>query len=227
ELEAIAADPESFALSARDPRLDPLASACAESETAVVVGAPVCDGESGQLHISALVLGRDGEPATRYDKQHVDPAERAAGFAPGPGGCTPTLDGWRLGLGICWASSSPEHARAAALDGCHAYLVGAMFDRGRGALKRATVCPARALDNACYVVVANHCRRSGPYYGCGHSAVWGPDGTLLADAGETDPGLATARLDPDVLAGARAGDLPLVDPSLHEPVRARRAVTLV
>src|SRR5262249_28168430 len=144
ELDAIAADPESFAVTDGDARLDPLATACAETKTAVVVGAPARDAGSGTLHISAVVLGRDGEVAARYDKQHGHPAERAAGFEPGASGCTVTLDGWRLGLGICWDSSFPEHARAAALDGCHAYLVGAMFDRGRGAHKRATVCPTRA-----------------------------------------------------------------------------------
>src|SRR5207245_1548172 len=122
----------------------------------------------GTLHISALVLDSDGRVAARYDKQHVDASERAAGFSPGAGGCTLTLEGWRLGLGICWDSSYPEHARAAALDGCHAYLIGALFGGSRGAHKRATVCPARAVDNAAYVVVANHSGRSGPYDGCGH-----------------------------------------------------------
>jgi 5-aminopentanamidase len=227
ELSAIAADPQSYTLDPADPRLDLLAAACAETRTAAVVGAATRQPGSGRLHISALVLGRDGRFAGQYDKQHVDPAERAAGFGPGGSGCTITLDGWRLGLGICWDSSYPEHARAAALDGCHAYLVGAMFDRGRGARKRATICPARALDNAGYVVVANHCGPSGPYEGCGHSAVWDPEGALLADAELADPGVAVARLDPRVLARARAGDLVLVDPSLVVPIRPRSGVTLV
>ncbi|MCW2638632.1 MAG: putative amidohydrolase [Dactylosporangium sp.] len=226
ELPAIVADPETYTLGPTDLRLDPLAIACADTRTAVVIGAPTRDPESGELHISALVLGRNGRFAAQYDKQHVDPAERAAGFRPGLSGCTLTLDGWRLGLGICWDSSYPEHARAAALDGCHAYLVGAMFGQGSGAHKRATVCPARALDNASYVVVANHCGPSGPYHGCGRSAVWNPDGTVLVDADIADPGLATARLDPQVLARARAEDLVLVDPSLTAPVHPRSGVTL-
>ena len=232
ELPAIVADPTTHTLRPADPRLDPLAGACAATRTAVVVGAPTHDPDGGEpggpggLHISALVLGRDGRLAARYDKQHVDPAERAAGFGPGAGGCTLSLDGWRLGLGICWDASYPEHARAAALDGCHAYLVGALFGRGRGAHKRATILPARALDNACYVVVANHCGPSGPYHGCGGSAAWNPDGTVLVDAGGADPGLAVARLDPEVLARARAGDLTLVDPSLTARVRPRSGATL-
>jgi predicted amidohydrolase len=226
ELAAIAADPEAYAPDADDPRLEPLAAACAGTRTAAVVGTASRDPASGRLHISALVLGRDGRFAARYDKQHVDPAERGAGFGAGAGGCTLVLDGWRLGLGICWDSSYPEHARAAALDGCHAYLVGAMFGGERGARKLATLCPARALDNASYVVVANHSGPSGPYDGCGGSGVWDPDGMLVADAGGSDPGVAAGRLDPGALARARAGDLVLVDPSLRAPSGPRASVAL-
>jgi 5-aminopentanamidase len=232
ELAGIAAAPQTYTVGAADARLDPLSTTCAETGTAVVVSAPTRDRESGELRISAMVLGRDGRCAARYDKQHVDGVERAAGFGPGVGGCTVVLDGWRLGLGICWDSSYPEHARAAALDGCHAYLVSAMFGQGHGAHKRATLGPARALDNACYVVVANHNGRSGTLHGCGHSAVWNPDGTLLIDidigidAGIADPGLAVARLDPEALARARAEDYVLLDPSFGAAAGPRGGVIL-
>ncbi|MBT2493685.1 carbon-nitrogen hydrolase family protein [Streptomyces sp. ISL-96] len=227
ELPGITAEPEAYTLNAMDSRLDPLAAVCAETRTAVVAGAPTRNPESGRLHISALVLGLDGRFAAHYDKQHPTPSERAAGFSPGTSGCTLTLDGWRLGLGICWDSGYPEHARAAALDGCHAYLVGAMFGRGSGAHQRATVFPARALDNTSYVLLANHSGSSGPYQGCGQSAVWNPDGTLLVDAGTADPGLATARLDPQVLARCRAEEPVLVDPSLSAPAYPRSGIILV
>jgi predicted amidohydrolase len=212
------ADGRGHVVAADDPRLEPVAAACADTGTAVVVGAATRD--AAGPHISALVVGRDGRPAGRYDKQHLDPAERAAGFRPGAGGCSVVVDGWRLGLAVCWDIRFPEHARAAARDGCHAYLVGALFDRGRGDHRRATVGPARALDNAFYVVLANHVGRAGPYDGCGNSAAWDPDGRQLADAGTADPGLAVARLDPAALYLARAGDLPLVDPSLARPALA-------
>lgn len=225
ELSGIVADVRTYPLSPTDPRLDPLSTACADTRTAVVAGAPSRAPESGELYISALVLGRDGRFVAQYDKQHPTATERLAGVSPGRSGCTLSLDGWRLGLGICSDSAYPEHARAAALDGCHAYLVGAMFDQGHGAHRRATIFPARAMDNTSYVLLANHSGPSGPYHGCGHSAVWNPDGTVLVDAGRTDPGTATARLDPAVLARTRAEEPVLVDPSLHAPVHPRRNVT--
>ncbi|WP_371494795.1 carbon-nitrogen hydrolase family protein [Kitasatospora sp. NBC_00374] len=226
ELAGIVADPATHTVSPADPRLDPLAAACAETRTAVVAGAPTRDPGTGELRISVLVLGRDGRFAVQYDKQHVTPDERAAGLTPGTRGCTLTLDTWRLGLGICWDMGYPEHARAAALDGAHAYLVGAMLGRGSGEHQRATVFPARALDNTSYALLANHSAPSGAYHGCGGSAAWNPDGTLLADAGTADPGLAVATLDPGVLARARAEDPVLVDPSLSAPVHPRAAAVL-
>lgn len=226
ELPAIRSDLERFTLTLGDARLDPLASACAEARVAAVVGAPTRDPDSAGFHISVLVLGRDGRFAAQYDKQHATTRERAAGVRPGSTGCTLTVDGWRLGLGICADSGVPEHARAAAVDGCHAYLVSALFDRGDAVHRRNTRMPARDLDNASYVVLADHVGPTGPFVATGHSAAWSPDGTLLVDAGTTDPGLALARLDPSVLARARAEDPVPVDLSPAASVHPRTNVVL-
>ncbi|MEU2627747.1 carbon-nitrogen hydrolase family protein [Kitasatospora sp. NPDC007106] len=214
ETAGIAADPDTLTVAPDDPRLAPLAAACAGTGTAVVVGAPVRDRDTGTLHIAALALDGSGRTAAVYRKQFATPNERAAGFSPGTGGCTLELDGWRLGIGVCWDSGFPEHARAAALDGAHAYLVGALFGTGPGAHQRRTVFPARALDNTLYVLLANHVGRSGPYTGCGLSAAWGPDGHLLAEAAEDAPELLTVDLDPAVLARARTDDPVLLQPGL-------------
>jgi predicted amidohydrolase len=209
EPELIAADPVRHAVTEDDPRLAPVAEACRAAGTAAVLGAATRD-EAGVLRISALVFGPDGVLRTRYDKQHLFGTESAI-FAPGAAGCTVELDGWRLGLGICYDSGFPEHARAAALDGCHAYLVGALFGTGHGRTQRAVWFPARALDNTVYVLLANHIGSTGEFDTCGGSAVWGPDGHLLADAGDTTAGLAVAELDPAVLREVRADLLMLTD----------------
>ncbi|RAG82550.1 carbon-nitrogen hydrolase family protein [Streptacidiphilus pinicola] len=220
ELSGITADPDRHTTGAADPRLDPLRDACAAHCTALVVGAPTRT-EDGTLHISALVLDRDGNVAATYDKQHATPSERAAGFAPGSRGTTLVLDGWRFGLSICWDSSFPEHARAAALDGCHGYLTGALFSPEFSAKANGFLFPARAMDNTSYTLLANHSGASGGYVGGGHSAIWGPLGELLDDAGVADPGLAVAEFDPEALRAARTAEPVLVDPTLTAPVRPR------
>ncbi|MFE4397269.1 MULTISPECIES: carbon-nitrogen hydrolase family protein [Streptomycetaceae] len=211
EPELISADPVRYAVQPGDPRLAPIAEACRETGTAAIVGAAVRDGDD--LRISALVLGPDGGFVTRYDKQHLFKSEREH-YRPGTAGCTLELDGWRLGLGVCYDSGFPEHARAAALDGCHAYLVGALFSMGHGHHESRTWFPARALDNTLYTVLANHIGRTGEWHTCGGSAVWGPDGRLIAEAGEDRRELVVVDLDPDVLRTTRETETLLADLAL-------------
>ncbi|HEY7592687.1 MAG TPA: carbon-nitrogen hydrolase family protein [Actinophytocola sp.] len=191
ELPDIVGDPRRNALDFDDSRLEPLAQACAETRTAVVAGRPTRDGSA--VHISVLVLGRDGRPAARYDKEHVTAKEQAAGITPGTERRTFELDGWRLGLAICADASHPAHAAAAKADGCDAYLVSGLFDQGDGLDRPHTIAARRAEDNALHVVLADHSGPTGPYRGCGHSSVWHPDGTLLA-ATRDDPGIAVAKV---------------------------------
>ncbi|MEV7355682.1 carbon-nitrogen hydrolase family protein [Kitasatospora sp. NPDC091276] len=208
EPELIRTDPLKYAVQPGDPRLAPIAEACRETGTAAIVGAAAQVGD--ELRVSAFVLGPDGGLVTRYDKQHLFKTERDY-YRPGAAGCTLELDGWRLGLGVCYDSGFPEHARAAALDGCHAYLVGALFSVGHGHHESRTWFPARALDNTLYTVLANHIGHTGGWHTCGGSAVWAPDGRLLAEAGEDRRELVVVDLDPAVLRAARETETMLAD----------------
>ena len=208
EPDLIRADPERCAVQPDDPRLAPVAEACRETGTVAVVGAAFHD--RGDLYVSALVVGASGELVTRYDKQNLFKAEREI-YREGAAGCTLELDGWRLGLGICYDSGFPEHARAAALDGCHAYVVGALFSVGNGYHESRTWFPARALDNTCYAVLANHIGTTGGWNTCGASAIWGPDGRVHAEAGPDRRELITADLDPQTLIAARDSEPMLRD----------------
>jgi len=192
ELTAIVTEPAKYAVSATDSRLDPLADACAETRTAVVIGAPVW--EDGQVFISLHVIGRGGMPAGRYDKQYATATERAAGISAGAHGHTVTLDSWRIGLAVCADVYHPEHARAAARDGCMVYLVAGLFDRVERPDRGAALLAERASANGMYTVLADHCGPTGPYRGSAGTSVWHLDGTLLAEAGSADPGLAVSPL---------------------------------
>ncbi|WP_217557922.1 carbon-nitrogen hydrolase family protein [Streptomyces sp. GbtcB6] len=210
EPDLVAADPAGLAVSADDPRLDPIAEACRDSGTAAVVGAVSADG--GGLAISVFVFSRAGSVAGRYDKQFLFGSETGL-YRPGTRDCTLDLDGWRLGLGICYDSGFPEHAATVAADGCHAYLLSALFSVGNGYQESRTWLPDRARDNGLYVLMANHVGHTGGWHACGSSAVWGPDGTVLAEAGPEATELVYADLDP-AACGATAADGASLRPAL-------------
>ncbi|MER6138957.1 carbon-nitrogen hydrolase family protein [Streptomyces sparsogenes] len=213
EPELIRADPERCAVQAGgDERLGPLLAACRDTGVVAVVGAAVHD--AGELYVSALVIDalspEPGGWTARYDKQMLFRSERDV-YRPGSAGRSIEVDGWRLGLGICYDSGFPEHARAAALDGCHAYLVGALFSVGNGHHESRMWFPARAFDNTMYTVLANHVGTTGGWHTCGSSAVWDPTGRLVAEAGPTERELLVADLDPGHLRRAREAHTMLAD----------------
>ncbi|MFG2717455.1 carbon-nitrogen hydrolase family protein [Streptomyces sp. NPDC048416] len=218
EPDLIRADPERCAAHPGDDRLAPIADACRAAGVIAVVGAAVLDG--GELYVSAFVMDGTGIVG-RYDKQTLFKQERAL-YRQGPAGATLEVDGWRLGLGICYDSGFPEHARAAALDGCHAYVVGALFSEGNGHHESRIWFPARAFDNTVYAVLANHIGVTGGWRTCGSSAVWGPDGRVVAEGSPTEEELVVADLLPGRLRAAREAEPMLRD--LHETGAAPRAV---
>lgn len=218
EPDLIRADPERCAAHPADPRLEPVAEACLRAGVTAVVGAAVRAG--GELRVSAFVIDGSGVVG-RYDKQTLFKSERAL-YAHGPAGATLEVDGWRLGLGICYDSGFPEHARAAALDGCHAYVVGALFSEGNGYHESRIWFPARAFDNTVYAVLANHIGVTGGWRTCGSSAVWGPDGRVVAEGSRTEEQLVVADLLPEQLRAAREAEPMLRD--LHDTASAPRAL---
>jgi D-alanyl-D-alanine dipeptidase len=189
ELGPIARDPDLW-LTEDDPRLEPVREACRTTSTAALIG---CAARTSgpRPPISAFVIGPDGELLARYDKRHLYGEEQAVFAAGGEDGRF-TLDGVRFAVAVCYDNRFPEVARRAAADGCDVYVASSVLDEGNDSFE--AVCPVRARDNGLPVLLANavgpcdvgECR--------GGSAVWGPDGTLLATAGTTAPGLAVARV---------------------------------
>ncbi|GGX71473.1 carbon-nitrogen hydrolase family protein [Streptomyces hiroshimensis] len=192
ELDAIVAGADRLVMDPDDPRLAPVRDACRTAGVAAVVN---CAGRSGAgPTISSYVYGPDGALLTRYDKVHVTDTERAAGFAAGTGEGRFTLDGVRFAHVICYDAHFPECAARAAADGCSVLLAGSLYGRGGGAQERMEIFPALAKAHGLHVLLANHCGPSGPYDACGLSAVWAPDGTVLAEGADTEAELVTAGL---------------------------------
>jgi 5-aminopentanamidase len=194
-LSLVRSDPGRCDIAADDARLDPVRDRCRSGPITTVLSGSVPTDEGGRT-ISALVLDEHGETSARYDKQYLWRDERPL-FELGAQGCVVDVRGWRLGLGICYDATFPEHARAAALAGADGYLCPSAFR------ERTILHPVRALENTFYVVFSNLLGEADGRRFCGYSAIYGPDGKLLADAGPVQDGLAIADFDAEALAAAR------------------------
>ncbi|MFD0384033.1 carbon-nitrogen hydrolase family protein [Streptomyces stramineus] len=170
----------------------PVREACRAAGVAAVVNCagPTAAGPA----ISSYVYGPDGALLARYDKQHVTDTELAEGFVPGTGDRGFTLDGTAFGLAVCFDAHFPDLAARAAAGGARVLLASSLYGRGGGAAERMEIFPALAKDYGLFVLLANHVGPAGPYDACGLSAVWAPDGGVLAEASGTDPGLTLAEV---------------------------------
>ncbi|MEV4329249.1 carbon-nitrogen hydrolase family protein [Streptomyces sp. NPDC049597] len=188
-LATVAADPGLW-LAEDDPRLEPVREACRTTGTAALIGcAARTDGD--RPAISALVIGPDGELLARYDKTHLYGKELEV-FTAGTAEGRFELDGVRFSVAICYDNRFPEVAASARADDCRVYVASSVLETDNDSFEK--VCPVRARDNGLYVLLANHVGACDVGECRGGSGVWGPDGTLLADAGDGGPGLALLEL---------------------------------
>ncbi|MEP7090992.1 MAG: carbon-nitrogen hydrolase family protein [Nocardioidaceae bacterium] len=183
-----------------DPALQPLRDLAVSRSVVVVAGAAVRRALDGST-LSAVVVDPAGEVSAAYDKQHLSGPERDF-FTAGVGGASLLVDGWRLGLGICYDGCFPEHAAAAAADGATAYLCPAAYYVG-AEHRRDLRYAARALDNGIYVVLSGLTGACGVGSFGGGSAVYDPEGRALERLGAESPGVVVADLDPAAVRRAQ------------------------
>ncbi|WP_281284514.1 carbon-nitrogen hydrolase family protein [Actinomadura hallensis] len=186
-----------------DHRLDPLTAAAADHGVTFFAGAAVRRADAARTNsVLAFDADADGAATVVYDKQHLWHAGERSLFTPGRCGTVLPVGGWELGLGICYDMSFPEHGRAAALAGAHAYVCPCAFAAGNEH-RAAVYLAARALENTVYAFFVN--AAGGPRHRpCGAgTAVYGPDGTRVARAATAREEIVLADLDPGELGRVR------------------------
>ena len=179
------------ALTASDPRLCPLAEACAETGSVALAGAPV-PGEGGRPHIAVLAVDGAGI-SVAYRKLWLGDAE-AGRFAPGDKPAVLEVDGWRLGLAICKDVSVPQHQVDTAALGVDAYVAGTVMsaderdlqDERASRIAASTACGSRSPASRARPAAATPSAPAGPASGR-------RTGTLAAQAG-TEPGAIVSAL---------------------------------
>jgi len=152
---------------------------------AIAYGYPEA-GPEGTVYNAAQLVDGQGERLIDYRKAHLFGDLDRAMFSPGDGGFpVATLNGWKLGLLICYDVEFPEAARHLALSGAELILVPTANMAGFELVAEVTV-RARAYENGCYLAYANYCGQEAGLLYCGLSSVCGPDGQQLAVAGKEE-----------------------------------------
>jgi len=152
---------------------------------------------------TAFVFDRTGDCVASYDKTHLfSPMGEDKAFEAGDSLTRFRLDGMSCALIICYDVRFPELARTLALPGLDLLFVVSQWPEKRiGHLS--VLSQARAIENQMFVAVCNSCGEAyGTKFG-GRSAIVGPLGTILAEAGETETTI-TAEADLTMLGEIRA-----------------------
>ncbi|MEA2246164.1 MAG: deaminated glutathione amidase [Solirubrobacteraceae bacterium] len=177
-----------------------------------LVGGSITElGEGGRLTNTTVVVDPGGEVTAVYRKIHLFDVEvgghvyRESDLEDGGDQIvTVDVDGWSVGLSICYDLRFPELFRILALRGAQIMVVPAAFTATTGRDHWELLLRARAVENQCFVVAAGDWgEHPGDRWTYGHSMVVDPWGCVLEQVPEGD-GVAVACCDPVRLAEVRS-----------------------
>jgi deaminated glutathione amidase len=158
--------------------------------------------EREKLSNTSIVFDPEGEIAAVYRKIHMFDVEvgghvyrESETEEPGDRPVSTEIEGWKVGLTICYDLRFPELYRILAVEGCEAITVPAAFTLYTGKDHWELLLRARAVENQCYVVAANQwgsfAEGKAAY---GRSSIVDSWGVVLAQAPDEDT-VISAELD--------------------------------
>lgn len=195
-----------------DPLVRRASELAAELSIFVHIGSTGVLLDDGKVANRGFLFGTDGSLITTYDKIHMfdvdlDNGEswrESATYTAGNKATVAELSFGQLGIAICYDLRFPQLFRAQALAGAEILTVPAAFTRQTGEAHWHVLLRARAIENGAWVIAAAqgglHEDGRETY---GHSLIVDPWGRVVADAGDDEPGIVLADIDPAASAEAR------------------------
>ncbi len=182
-----------------------IAEICKQTNIAIAYGFAERDGND--FYNCVQIISRTGNIAGKYRKTHLwGDLDRTLFNAGNTLACNTNnplarIDGWKIGLLICYDIEFPEAVRQLALAGADLILTPTgLMQPWRDVAER--VVPVRAYENQLFIAYANYCGDEGDLSYEGRSCITGPDGDDLARAGQT-PVMLTATLQRKAITDAR------------------------
>lgn len=173
-----------------DERLDDIREICRRTGITAVVGGAYRE-PGGTPRLASLAIHPDGTTEPAF-KTHLHGREKDI-FVAGNGASVLQLDGWRIGLAICFDAAVPAHSTGAAEAGADAYAVSAVYTEDEDHRLELHL-GARAMDNRMFGILANLGGTTTLGSSCGLSGFWGPDGLRMKKAAGTGAEVVTATL---------------------------------
>ena len=143
------------------------------------------------MYNTAVVIDPRGEIIARYSKIHmfdvvldgVAQYTESATVTPGEGLAVADIDGFPVGLAICYDLRFPELFRILALNGARAVILPAAFTMTTGKDHWETLIRARAIENGLYMIAPAQWGKHHPGNWCyGRSMIVDPWGTVVTTA---------------------------------------------
>ncbi|HSE81833.1 MAG TPA: carbon-nitrogen hydrolase family protein [Gaiellaceae bacterium] len=168
-----------------------------------LVGGSIAERRDGHEKLSntCVVFDPEGEIAAVYRKIHMFDVEvggvvyrESDSEEPGDRPVSCEVEGWRLGLTVCYDLRYPELYRILAVEGAELVTVPAAFTLHTGKDHWEILLRARAVENQCYVLAANQWGVVEGKASFGRSSIVDPWGVVVAQAADED-GVITAELD--------------------------------
>jgi predicted amidohydrolase len=161
-----------------------------------LIGGSIVERREGHEKLSntSIVIDPVGEIVAVYRKIHMFDVEvgghvyrESETEDPGDRPMTTEVDGWKVGLSICYDLRYPELYRLLAVEGCEALTVPAAFTLFTGKDHWEVLLRARAIENQCYVIASNQWGSFADGKAAyGRSSIIDPWGIVLAQAPDED-----------------------------------------
>jgi predicted amidohydrolase len=160
-----------------------------------LVGGSIVERREGREKLSNTcpVYDPEGELVAVYRKIHMFDVEvggvvyrESDSEEPGEGLASHEVEGWQLGLTVCYDLRFPELYRILAVEGAELITVPAAFTLHTGKDHWELLLRARAVENQCFVAAANQWGVVNGKASYGRSSIVDPWGVVLAQAPDED-----------------------------------------
>lgn len=170
-----------------------------ETRVAILYGFPERNG--ARIHNSVQVFDSQGQQLALYRKLHLPSDAEREVFSTGDRLVTFDLGGFRIAPLICYDVEFPETVRACASAGADLVIAPTALRQHWSQIAEMMM-PVRALENGVFIAYANQAGTEADWSYAGLSCICGPDGKVLARAGD-QPAVILAELDKAEIAAAR------------------------